>query len=407
MEDSNNSVAYDYEYFLKKRNDRVYLSRAIETTQFKMIESQIQQTKENIRIVSKVFDGEEHHFLKAGKEIVLRVTENARQEVKARFYEDSREIQTLQFQKFSSPSGSPHNTSFSFTGDEILKLYNFLSNIAILPIRNNYKHTYEDREINDVLISEQQSAQIKTIDPEVLQEIVNNDINQKDIIGLAYRKDQLQKFYLLLNDPHYFLEEKTRLKKNGDESVWQAFFEANTWILGYGLNFCFNSPLDGKKLEQVTSGYNFSGSGKRVDLLMKSRGLINSLCFGEIKSHNTALLKKVTIPYRPECWAASDELSGGISQIQKTVQKSISNIKTKTEIKSESGDLTGEQLFLYQPKSFLIIGTLKEFQSDDKINEDKFSSFELLRRSINNTEILTFDELYERAKFIVGNQLES
>ena len=30
-------------------------------------------------------------------------------------------------------------------------------------------------------------------------------------------------------------------------------------------------------------------------------------------------------------------------------------------------------------------------------------SFELFRRSINNPEIITFDELLERTRFIVGN----
>ena len=34
-------------------------------------------------------------------------------------------------------------------------------------------------------------------------------------------------------------------------------------------------------------------------------------------------------------------------------------------------------------------------------NEEKYSSFELFRRNIQNPEIITFDELYERATYIV------
>lgn len=37
------------------------------------------------------------------------------------------------------------------------------------------------------------------------------------------------------------------------------------------------------------------------------------------------------------------------------------------------------------------------------VNENKFSSFELFRQSQMNPEIITFDELYERAKYIVRN----
>jgi hypothetical protein len=56
----------------------------------------------------------------------------------------------------------------------------------------------------------------------------------------------------------------------------------------------------------------------------------------------------------------------------------------------------------------LVVGRLSEFESDaGGTNEAKFRSFELCRRHITRPEILTFDELFERAKFIVseGNDL--
>lgn len=115
------------------------------------------------------------------------------------------------------------------------------------------------------------------------------------------------------------------------------------------------------------------------------------------------VLKKVKDAYRSECWATSDELSGGIAQVLKTVQKSIRNIETKTEVKDSQGFLTKEQVFLYKPKSYLLIGNLNEFKNEAGVNEDQFSSFELFRQSISNPEIITFDELYERAKYIMDS----
>jgi len=53
----------------------------------------------------------------------------------------------------------------------------------------------------------------------------------------------------------------------------------------------------------------------------------------------------------------------------------------------------------------LLIGSLEEFKGEHGINEDKFSSFELFRRGMHNPEILTFDELFERAKHIIKNPL--
>jgi len=217
-----------------------------------------------------------------------------------------------------------------------------------------------------------------------------------------FRKEQLQIFKNLLTNKDFFNNSQRELGANkGKEAVWQDFFERNTWIFGYGLNYVFNSPLEHKKLEQVVTGYNFNISGKRIDALMKTRGIINSFCFGEIKTHEAKLLKQIKDPYRGESWAISDELAGSIAQTQKSVQKSINELDTKIEFKEKSGNLTGEQVFLYQPKSFVIIGNLSEFTTDNGVNEDKFSSFELFRQNQTSPEIITFDELYERAKYIV------
>ncbi|UZE51163.1 DUF4263 domain-containing protein [Rhodopseudomonas sp. P2A-2r] len=57
---------------------------------------------------------------------------------------------------------------------------------------------------------------------------------------------------------------------------------------------------------------------------------------------------------------------------------------------------------LLKMKSFyLVIGNLASLVGDHGVNHEQFRSFELFRRNILNLEIITFDELYERAKFIV------
>ena len=68
------------------------------------------------------------------------------------------------------------------------------------------------------------------------------------------------------------------------------------------------------------------------------------------------------------------------------------------------GFATGESLYLIKPKSFLLIGSFNEFKNDkgNIPTEEKFISFELFRRSLTDLEIITFDELYERAVAVVG-----
>jgi hypothetical protein len=113
------------------------------------------------------------------------------------------------------------------------------------------------------------------------------------------------------------------------------------------------------------------------------------------------LLKRTKAPYRSESWQISDELAGAVAQVQRSVQASLTAIRSRIDIKDATGAPTGEQLFLYQPRSVIVIGSLQEFQTDHGINEDKYSSFELFRRYLVAPEVITFDELFERAKFIV------
>jgi hypothetical protein len=183
------------------------------------------------------------------------------------------------------------------------------------------------------------------------------------------------------------------------EAIWQTFFEENVWIFGYGLTYLFLSNLDERKLEQAVSGSDLWQRGKRADGVLKSRGAIEALCFVEIKKHSTPLVRSPQ--YRPSCWAPSDELAGAVVQCQVTVEQAIRKVMEKLEPRDEAGDPTGEQIFTYQPRSFLVVGSLDEFVSDKGTNKDRYRSFELFRRNVIKPEIVTFDELYERAKFIV------
>ena len=62
--------------------------------------------------------------------------------------------------------------------------------------------------------------------------------------------------------------------------------------------------------------------------------------------------------------------------------------------------LEQDNIYTVEPKGILIIGNTNELNS----NESIISCFESYRRNTTNPEIITFDELDERAKFIVNNK---
>ncbi len=352
-----------------------------------------------VRIASKLIESPDTYaFAKIKDEIVLRHKEDAKTNIIAKFLEDDRGIFVLSIQGYTVATEKPHNASFAFIGEEIGKLLEFIRNIQNVNLDSPARVNISDEELNKIVLSDLQAKSLIHENQELFAELMRSEVTTEDLVAVGYRKKQLDVYNNLLDSPDYFNSLKAK-KECSNEGLWQKYFEKNPWVFGYGLGYIFLSNLDDKKLEQVVQGYSVNTHGKRVDALMKTKGIISNLCFVEIKTHTTDLLD--TKPYRSGCWAPSKELAGAISQVQGTVASAVENLSNKITLENKQGDPTGEEIFNYQPKSYLVIGSLKEFYTQDGVNKDKLRSFELLRKNTFNPEIITFDELYERAKFIV------
>jgi hypothetical protein len=184
-------------------------------------------------------------------------------------------------------------------------------------------------------------------------------------------------------------EFRDRLKEGAfSEADWQNFFERNKWIFGYGLKYVFLRQI---AVQPQYGGGDIHGKGgQKGDYLVTTEGQLKFTVLVEIKRPDTELLKSRT--YRAGAWPASDELAGAIAQVQANCRKWELE-GSRSEANSEV--FHGQSIFTAQPKGILVVGHLG--QLDDN---SKRTSFELLRRSISNPEIITFDELYQRAKFI-------
>ncbi len=383
----------DFLYYQALEKDTLSVSPRFTNKQYGVNGEVIEK---HIRGVSMKFgDSPNHKMTKRiettdGIEIHLKATDNKQQEIKAYFYEDTRNIKTLTVQRWMVKTGNAHKESMVLYGEQLDLLLKFVQSLKGIPLNGKGKVSIPlDNalsRINEPNITDENVLKYLKDNPTLINKIVENDLTENDVVSIGYRKKQLQIFKTMLTDDE--------LK----ESDWQNFFEKNSWIFGYGLSYVFSTNLDDKKLEQVVSGFDFNNSGKRVDGLLKTAGFINSLCFVEIKTHKTPLLKK---EYRAGCWNISDEFSGAITQIQNTVYLANKKIQDSVKIKDNEGYLSGEEIFNYNPKAYLVIGKLDEFTKNQEVHYDKYCSFELFRKNINSPEIITFDELYERAKFIV------
>ncbi|MGV1989275.1 Shedu immune nuclease family protein [Agrobacterium sp. 22-221-1] len=385
----------DAEYHWKKQSDRTYISRRIVPG----------NNEPSMRIASKVFDVDGGYvYAREHDELVLRKTFSGRHEIVVKFTEDDRQIFTLTIQKFNKTSGPSDKYHFSFVGEEIDNLIEFLLNIKNFHFPDTGKVNISDSDLRQIIIDEDQARRVFLENREMIEQLVQSEELTRDIVALGYRRKQLDVFERLLIDAEYFAKQQSRLCTTA-EGLWQKFFEKNNWIFGYGLSFSFFSNLDGRGLEQPVVGHSIATVGKRADALLKTQAYVSALCYVEIKRHDTALLDSKA--YRSGAWKPSEELSGGVAQSQATVQEAMELYSRKVQPTNSGGDPTGEVVFNFEPKSVLVIGSLNEFQTDNGLNENKYRSFELFRKNLHRPEIVTFDELFHRAKYIVehsGNQ---
>jgi hypothetical protein len=352
-----------------------------------------------VRIAHKVVDHQGGYaFAKQLDEIVLREVPSGRFEIIAKFTEDDRRILNVTIQKFNR--SGPGKEYFTFRPNEVAKLLTFLANIKRIHFPDEGKLNIGDKDLEELLLTPDQAKRVFRGNEELIAALARTEVTSEDIIALGFRRAQLRIFERLLSEPTYFGGE-VETNPKGPEGVWQDFFERNPWIFGYGLSYVFLGALAGKKLEQVVRGFDISGAGKRADAVLKSQALISSLCFVEIKRHDTDLLAAKS--FRSGIWHPSSELVGAVSQVQGTVAAALEPVRSQLQLVDDQGAPTGETVHTVEPRSFLVIGSLEQFMTEHGVHAAKFKSFELFRRNTVRPEIITFDELFYRAKFIVDN----
>ncbi len=235
---------------------------------------------------------------------------------------------------------------------------------------------------------------------QVLQQILDNNYSEEFWSLLKENAPELAK-KILLNHLHETrleaLEEfRTSLpiKGVGEEAYWQDFFERNRWIFGYGLNY---QILKQEQSQPHYGGTRVDGTGgQRGDTLCTAEGDIKFTVLVEIKTPATPIIQGASAQ-RNGAWSVAKELTDGITQLQ-------ANLSTWEITGSRTDDnrdrFEENEAYTVIPKGILLIGKLSQIAAD----RDQRNSFERFRQGIHAVEILTFDELFKRAEFILGER---
>lgn len=283
----------------------------------------------------------------------------------------------------------------SLDSEATLELYRQLINLFALANHSNFK------DLSSHLVVADETETIKTDSglTKLIKDMLKNGYSKKifeelskadpeQVLNFSYSQIQMQRQIALA-------EFKLSLNQQKSESYWQNFFKNNTWIFGYGLRYQFLSMI--QDLPHY-GGENIAGKGmEKGDFLACTEGDIKFTVLVEIKRPDSPLLGKDL--YRSNCWSLGEDLTGGVSQLQTNCRRwEIDG--SKAEQNREK--LQKQHINTVIPKGILVIGNTCQLNDD----LSKRNTFELYRRNLINPEIITFDELFERAKFIVGTEIK-
>lgn len=171
------------------------------------------------------------------------------------------------------------------------------------------------------------------------------------------------------------------LTKRLNETKWQRFFEANTFIL----SLVFTVPTVFVQETPYVHGKRVDGKGGRFsDFLMRGQSTGN-VALIEIKSPETGLL---TV-YRAEQPCPSTELVGAVTQVlgqRRRLTTGWHNLKGE-----DDGTLSNAEL--YSPQAIVLVGKTPTAKADRE-------AFEAFRNAMKDVAVITFDELLLRLQYL-------
>lgn len=318
---------------------------------------------------------------------------------KVKYLIDKDDIEGFELIKVSNIAKQKVSLS-KFNFAQLKAFLSFISEIDLKGITEKRLKILDDQELDPDSIRSVKTLLSKNGGAELVEALINEGIiSSKDIVNTAFRKRGVQIFKDLKDNANYWKTYATEnnISSHQEEKVWQYFFEKNQWIFGYGLDYRFQEIL---QREVHLSEAELDGSNTVIgDYLLGDKFFTT---FIELKKPSTPLFGKEK--NRSNSWRLSNELIDSVSQILEHKASGLIRLDNKQYINGEPLKQKA-----YDSKVILIIGDWSELNKSGSTQESniKKKTFELFRRDSRNIEILTFDELFERACYIAEGKKET
>ena len=315
--------------------------------------------------------------------------------LKAVYIKDHDDIEGLEIIKIIRDQPTQRISLSKFNLNQMKAFLAFLQEIDLKGITERRLKLSDEHDLDSQTVLTIKTLLAKEGGAEVVELLVKEGIiTSKDVVNTAFRKRELSIFETLLTKPEYWMAyaDQNSISDKKEEKVWQYFFSKNQWIFGYGLDYRFKGVL---QKEFYASGAEADGSNTVIsDFLLADKRFTT---FVEIKKPSTPIFGNSK--NRSGAWCLSNDLIDGVSQILE--QKASGQIRlAQGRLHDDNGNVITQNA--HDAKVILIIGDWNVMTYVSQLEKEiKEKTFELFRRDSRNIEMITYDELFDRAKFIV------
>lgn len=382
----------EYEYFRLRRQAKTYISKVF---------SFVEPEPEPLRNVKMVCEGSDKVLLgEIEGALCLRLTGNVRKtQVAAIISQDHRKIRRLSLQTFKPRAGdwteALEKDEFTFRADEFNRLLAFLSQLKFIDLSNP-----ENFQIEDISTKAGPKAIIDASDRGIIERVRGMTEGQRSgfLRGL-HQALTAEEINVLLGRRQGLEEYEAHIRdRDWSEAQWQDYFDRQQWVFGYGLDYRVMRQFG----REMTIGGGGTDNREKpvVDFLMT---FTDYTVLVEIKRPETPIFK-ASRGGRAGTWEFSPDFMSAVSQIIE--QKAEWLCAAQAGEHYNKAGTESLKARTKNAKSILVIGSGQEFSRSGNARDENVmrDTFELFRREIRSIDIITFDELLERARFITRSK---
>lgn len=380
------------EFFRLRKAGKTYISKVFAYNE---------RSTERLRQVRMVLDGSDSlHLGEIEGALCLRLSgEKRKTQVTAIVSQDEKMVRRLTLQTFQTRAGGwiqgYEEDEFSFRDDEFARLLSFLRQIEFIDFSNEGNF-----QIEDISTQAGPKAIIDASDREIVVRIRAMAEGQRKAVIQALRGSLTGEEINVILGRRQGLEEFESHMAASDwkEANWQEFFDRQQWVFGYGLDYRVMQQFD---REMVVGGAGTDNKNKPIVDFLGT--FTDYTVLVEIKRPDTPIFKTGR-GGRAGTWEFSPEFTSAVSQVLEQKAEWLAYAQG-----SEHWNKAGTQKLearTRDAKTILVIGSRDEFEASGNSRSAQImrDTFELFRRDSRTIDILTFDELLERARFITRSE---